>query len=469
MEQRQRDRYADRLDSEQSERRTGRAIVLGPYLRPRPARAGGSGAAHDAALAATSVERAPQARLDEAVGLAAAIDLDVVDSAIVPLSEIRPATYLGKGKVEEIAGLVKSLEVELVVADCALSPVQQRNLERAWNAKVLDRTGLILEIFGRRAATREGVLQVELAHLTYQKSRLVRSWTHLERQRGGFGFLGGPGETQIEADRRVISERIARIEVELEKVRARRKLHRESRKRVPYPIVALVGYTNAGKSTLFNRMTRARVLEADMLFATLDPTLRAIALPHGEKVLLSDTVGFISDLPTMLVAAFRATLEEVIEADIILHVRDVSHEDTEAQMQDVETVLRGLGIEDDAGERMIEVWNKIDLLDAEGRARLENLAARQPKEREPALVSAISGEGTDQLIAMIAQRLSRKRTEIALLLDPEDGAGISWLHRNTEVIERHTEPDGHVAMTIRADPARAQEVRAKFSAALQHG
>src|SRR5207237_10181634 len=255
-----------------------------------------------------------------------------------PVGGIRPATFMGKGKVEEIAGLVKGAEAGIVVVDGALSPVQQRNLEKAWNAKVLDRTGLILEIFGRRAHTREGSLQVEHAHLTYQKSRLVRSWTHLERQRGGFGFLGGPGETQLEADRRMIEERIAKIERELEGVKRTRKLHRDSRKRVPYPIIALVGYTNAGKSTLFNRLTRAQVLEADMLFATLDPTLRAITCPHGATAILSDTVGFISDLPTMLVAAFRATLEEVIEADVILHVRDATHEDTAALAHDVEVV-----------------------------------------------------------------------------------------------------------------------------------
>ncbi len=273
------------------------------------------------------------------MGLARAIDLDVAQSGIITLDRLRPATYLGSGKVEEIAGLVKSLEAGIVVMDCALTPVQQRNLEKAWNAKVVDRTGLILEIFGRRARSREGALQVEHAHLTYQKGRLVRSWTHLERQRGGFGFLGGPGETRLEADRRMIEGRLAKIESELAKVKRTRGLHRESRRRVPYPVVALVGYTNAGKSTLFNRMTEASVLSTDMLFATLDPTLRAVDLPHGARMILSDTVGFISDLPTMLIAAFRATLEEVIEADAILHVRDVSHQDAEAQLHDVEHIL----------------------------------------------------------------------------------------------------------------------------------
>jgi GTP-binding protein HflX len=399
------------------------------------------------------------------VGLARAIDLDVLESGIVPVSDIRPATYVGSGKVEEIAGLIKSLEAGLVVVDCALSPVQQRNLEKAWNAKVLDRTGLILEIFGRRARTREGTLQVELAHLTYQKSRLVRSWTHLERQRGGFGFLGGPGETQLEADRRLIEERIARLEAELDKVKRTRKLHRLSRQRVPYPIIALVGYTNAGKSTLFNRMSKAKVLASDMLFATLDPTLRAIDLPHGARVILSDTVGFISDLPTMLVAAFRATLEEVVEADVILHVRDMSHADADAQSSDVGDILHQLGIEVADGEgaaKLIEVWNKVDRLDGEARARLGNIVQRQPAERRPILISALSGQGLDELVLEIERRIAATRVVLDLHLDSSDGAGISWLHRNSEVLSKDFSPDGRLAMTVRVDPVNAGAVRAKF-------
>jgi len=435
-----------------------RSIVVEPFRRARPQT--GSTGLPAQGVARSPLARSSEAKLDEAVGLARAIDLSVVAAGIVPIADIRPATYIGKGKVEELAGLIKSDEVGIVVMDCALSPVQQRNLEKAWGAKVVDRTGLILEIFGRRAQTREGALQVELAHLTYQKSRLVRSWTHLERQRGGFGFLGGPGESQLETDRRLIEQRIGRIEDELGKVKRTRELHRQSRKRVPYPIVALVGYTNAGKSTLFNRLTRARVLSADMLFATLDPTMRALDLPHGAKIILSDTVGFISDLPTTLVAAFRATLEEVVAADVILHVRDVSHEDSEAQSQDVETVLRQLGIE--PGHELIEVWNKIDRLDPAGRERLANLAERAGRPAVP--VSALTGEGLDRLIREIEARIASRRIVLDLILDGADGAGISWLHRNTEVLAKAVRDDGSVAMTVRADSTKAATVRARFGA-----
>jgi GTP-binding protein HflX len=429
-------------------------MVVGPYLRRRPQKG--------ATSRVDATERAPAARLEEAVGLASAIDLEVVEAGLAPLTEVRPATYLGKGKVEELAGLAKSREVGIVIMDCALSPVQQRNLEKAWGAKVLDRTGLILEIFGRRARTREGTLQVEHAHLTYQKGRLVRSWTHLERQRGGFGFLGGPGETQIESDRRQIDERIAKIERELEGVKRTRKLHRDSRKRVPYPIVALVGYTNAGKSTLFNRLTRADVVAADMLFATLDPTLRSITLPHGAKAILSDTVGFISDLPTMLVAAFRATLEEVVEADVILHVRDATHEDTAAQAHDVEEVLRALDIDPNDHVKLIEVWNKIDRLDADARTQLENVAERRGADERPALVSALTGEGLDTLLGMIEARLARRRVVLDLVLDPADGAAVSWLHRHSEVMAKAMRDDGRLGMTVRADATNAERIRGKF-------
>jgi GTP-binding protein HflX len=452
LELRRRDQASDLLSPVASGGETGRAIVIEPWVKASPRRNAGAQAS----------TRTPEARLEETAGLARAIDLTIVQAGLVTLSDIRPATYIGKGKVDEIAGMVKSLSASIVVMDCPISPVQQRNLEKAWSAKVIDRTGLILEIFGRRARTREGALQVELAHLTYQKSRLVRSWTHLERQRGGFGFLGGPGETQIEADRRVIEERIARIEAELDKVKRTRKLHRDSRKRVPYPIVALVGYTNAGKSTLFNRLTAATVLSADMLFATLDPTLRAVELPRGVKAILSDTVGFISDLPTMLVAAFRATLEEVIEADVILHVRDVSNGDSEAQLHDVEKVLGELGIAA-ADRRLIEVWNKIDCLDTEARARVLNLMERRSADRRPVAVSALTGEGMSGLLAAIEAHLGESRQTIEVSVDPADGAGLSWLYRHSEVLAKDVHDDGRLTVTVRADADNAARVRAKFN------
>jgi GTP-binding protein HflX len=430
-----------------------RAIVVGPYLTRGPA----------------SLSRDPVARLSEAVGLAQAIDLDIVGEVPVALSEVRPATYLGKGKVEEIGESVKIQEADLVSMDCQLSPVQQRNLEKAWGAKVIDRTGLILEIFGQRARTKEGSLQVELAHLAYQKSRLVRSWTHLERQRGGFGFLGGPGETQIETDRRLIEERMRRIEQDLDKVKRTRGLHRKTRRDVPYPVVALVGYTNAGKSTLFNRLTRAEVLAQDMLFATLDPTLRQIRLPHGSRVLLSDTVGFISDLPTMLVSAFRATLEEVTLADVILHVRDVSHEDSEAQARDVETILEELGLKGEAEGRIIEVWNKIDALDAERCEALRVAARGYDPQRRPALVSALTGEGFDDLLSRVENLLAASRETLSLELRAEDGQGLAWLHAHAEVLSRETREDGGSRLVVRVAPERVDEVKRRYGAAAAPG
>jgi GTP-binding protein HflX len=432
-----------------------RALVIGPYLAGRRRDA-------DTARRRVSHERSHEARIEEARGLAEAIDVNVVETKIVSLAQIRPATFLGQGKVEEIAALVADRSIGLVIMDCAVSPVQQRNLEKAFGAKVIDRTGLILEIFGRRARTREGALQVELAHLTYQKSRLVRSWTHLERQRGGFGFLGGPGETQIETDRRLIQERITRIERDLAGVKKTRGLHRKKRRTVPYPIVALVGYTNAGKSTLFNRLTKAQVVAEDMLFATLDPTLRALRLPRGSEIILSDTVGFISDLPTTLVAAFKATLEEVIEADIILHVRDIAHPDSEAQRADVERVLAELGINAEQPGRVLEIWNKIDLLDAEKTMAVLNAARRQPAKTQPIIISALTGQGGDELIARLEARLAAERIVLDLRLDPDDGRGRNWLYEHTEVLSRSEAPDGSISLTVRAAPALVETVRGRF-------
>jgi len=420
-----------------------KAIVLAPVL-------GSKKSARGAKSRSTS-ERSPQARLDEAVGLAAAIDLDIKASGLVPVPNPRPATLFGSGKVEELAGLMRAEEAELVIVDHPLTPVQQRNLETAWDAKVLDRTGLILEIFGSRARTREGRLQVELAHLVYQKSRLVRSWTHLERQRGGFGFLGGPGETQIETDRRLIGERIDVIRKELEQVKRTRSLHRKSRERVPYPSAALVGYTNAGKSTLFNALTGAKVLAEDTLFATLDPTIRALPLPGGSKAVLSDTVGFISDLPTTLIAAFRATLEEVLQAELILHVRDIADVASASQRDDVNAVLAELGIEAEGEpDRVMEVWNKADLLDAAALKRIE----KESKGAGTVLVSAVTGYGLKMLLAEIERRLNRARDTLMIALKPEEGALSNWIYENCEVIEREDLGEGVTALRIRIAPEK---------------
>jgi GTP-binding protein HflX len=401
--------------------------------------------------------RSPEARFEEAVGLARAIDLDPVHCEIVTVNEPRPATLIGTGKIAELAERIKETQATLVVIDHPLTPVQQRNLEKALSAKVLDRTGIILEIFGERARTKEGSLQVELAHLNYQKGRLVRSWTHLERQRGGAGFLGGPGETQIEADRRILQDKITKLKRELETVKRTRELHRSKRKKVPFPVVAIVGYTNAGKSTLFNRLTGAAVLAEDMLFATLDPTLRRVKLPHGTIVILSDTVGFISDLPTHLVAAFRATLEEVVEADLVIHLRDISDPDTAAQAEDVERILADLGVQASDGAAVIEVWNKIDRLDPDTRQRLlAPSAASAPQ--TPFAVSAVTGEGVDVLLAEIESRLSGALEEITVVLPPQRMNLIDWLYRHSDVLARKDRDDGSAELTLRVTRAMRAEL-----------
>ena len=429
--------------------------MLVPDLkRPGGSNPDGSGAGRTAPL------HSPHDRLQEATGLAQAIDLDVRDSILVPVATPRPATLFGSGKVESLKAMISADEIGLVIIDHPVSPIQQRNLERAWNTKVLDRTGLILEIFGRRARTREGRLQVELAHLSYQKSRLVRTWTHLERQRGGYGFLGGPGEAQIELDRRMIDERIMAIRKELEVVVRTRELHRQGRRRVPYPVVAIVGYTNAGKSTLFNRITGASVFAKHQLFATLDPTMREVRLKSGRRIILSDTVGFISDLPTMLVAAFRATLEEVIEADLILHVRDISHAETDSQARDVEAVLTDLGIDTLAADApILEVWNKVDLLSEVTREQAES-AARWA-EHPPVLVSAATGEGIDSLLAEIDARLGKGDSILELVIPAHEGRLINWLYEEAEVIDREALDSGDVRAKVRVAAEKKQRLLAQ--------
>jgi GTP-binding protein HflX len=401
--------------------------------------------------------RTEEGQLAEAIGLSQAIDLEVVDAAVVPLRRPNPATLIGSGKLRTIGEEIAARQVELVIVDAALSPVQQRNLERAWKCKVIDRTGLILEIFGARAKTKEGGLQVELAALTYQRSRLVRSWTHLERQRGSLGFVGGPGESQIELDRRRIDERIDRIKRELEAVKRTRGLHRRARQRVPYPVIALVGYTNAGKSTLFNRLTGSRVGARDQLFATLDPTMRLVALPSGRQAILSDTVGFIAQLPTDLIAAFRATLEEVQTADLVIHVRDIAHPESSAQQADVLEVVHDLGLEHLIGEgRLLECWNKVDLLSEEDAARMAADAARRP---EVVLVSARTGQGLDDLLAELDRRFASTAQVVELDLNASDGAGLAWLYRHGTVLSRCDRGERTLLKVALepADQARASE------------
>jgi GTPase len=418
--------------------KASRSIVLLPVIQNKTA---------DSPAAAAS-QHSPENKLAEAVGLAEAIDLEIADQQIIKLQQVRPATLFGKGKVEQLADLVHQHDAELVIVDHTVTPGQQRNLERAWNAKVLDRTGLILEIFGRRAQTREGRLQVELAHLTYQRGRLVRAWTHLERQRGGGGFIGGPGEAQIELDRRMIGARIASIRKELQSVVKTRELHRAGRRKVPYPIVALVGYTNAGKSTLFNALTGSDVFAKQQVFATLDPTMREVQLQSGRRVIISDTVGFISDLPTLLVAAFRATLEEVIEADVVLHVRDIAHPETEAQKTDVENVLNELGVSvTGAASNLIEVWNKTDLLEDDALEGLKSSAAYQKV--RPILVSAVTGTGLERLAFAIDKQIGRNDQIYALHVPASAGKFVHWLHEHGDILQQERNDDGSLDCHVR--------------------
>ncbi|MGB3501073.1 MAG: GTPase HflX [Mesorhizobium sp.] len=400
--------------------------------------------------------RSPEARLEEAVGLGLAIDLEPIHAEIVTVADPKPATLIGAGKIAELAEIIAEEKIDLVVVDHPLTPVQQRNLEKELKAKVLDRTGIILEIFGRRARTKEGTLQVELAHLNYQKGRLVRSWTHLERQRGGAGFMGGPGETQIESDRRMLQEKIVRLKRELETVKRTRDLQRTKRRKVPYPIVAIVGYTNAGKSTLFNRLTGAGVMAEDLLFATLDPTLRRLRLPDGTVVILSDTVGFISDLPTHLIAAFRATLEEVVEADLVVHLRDISDPDTAAQASDVERILTDLGVAVGDTAHVIEVWNKIDRLDPETREQMMDV---DPSAADaPIAISAVTGEGMDALLRAIENRIAGAVQTSKVIVPADRLALTDWVYRNSSVVGRKDNDDGSLTLDVRASQQTHDEI-----------
>lgn len=399
--------------------------------------------------------RSVQGRLDEAIGLALAINLEVVHSQAIQLHKIIPSTLMGKGNVEAMGGLIQALDISLMVIDNALTPIQQRNLEKAWGCKVIDRTGLIIEIFGDRARTSEGVLQVELAALNYQRSRLVRSWTHLERQRGGFGFIGGPGESQLELDRRLIDERILKIKKGLAQAKRTRGLHRTARKRVPYPVVALVGYTNAGKSTLFNLVTKADVFAENLLFATLDPTMRQVKLPSGRQIILSDTVGFISELPTQLIAAFRATLEEVCSADLILHIRDIAHPDTNHQAKDVYQVLEELDIADPLETGiLLEVCNKSDLLSQEDVEMIEN---RQKRDNNLVIISALSGQGIDELLGRIDEKLQEKGALLQLTIPTSEGEMLAWCYRQGIIVDRQDEEE-EIHLTLRL----TAEEKAKF-------
>ena len=404
----------------------------------------------------TSVIRlSPEARLQEACGLAVAIRLDVVFAEIIKIREIKPATFLGGGVVERLQQIIKEKGIELLIVDNTLTPIQQRNLEQRLKTKVIDRTALILEIFGERANTKEGTLQVELAHLSYQRSRLVRSWTHLERQRGGAGFLGGPGETQIELDRRLIDDKIIKIKKELEKVKKTRALQRNARKKIPYPVVAFVGYTNAGKSTLFNLLTQANVFAQDLLFATLDPTMRRVKLPSGREVILSDTVGFISDLPHELIMAFRATLEEVLEADIIVHVRDIANPDTQEQKKDVFGVLEHLGLKDiREQENYIELLNKADLLDKETIKRIENHLLLRPNK---VLVSAVTGQGKEAFLRMLDEKLAAKYLQKNLVISAAQGDILAWLHSNARILQQ-TPSDDKIKLTVQISEAKWQQL-----------